>query len=247
MNIDVVFEATDMNLQVSFDDKLQLVTSGIRNDADKVLDGTVRGMYESSAVTKLKEYAFLSCPDLSGVSLPNCVSIGISAFRGCAALKSANLPNCVSFISNKDGYFFDGASKLQSINVPNLTTIENGVRAFTDCELLEAFDAPNLTSLTNTQSMFAQCRRIKRIHLPKLGEMTIGARTFIYCYWLHTLILGGQFKALENTNAFQSAGSYSEKGLRIYVPDTLVDTYKTATNWSVYADKIKPMSELEEQ
>ena len=29
----------------------------------------------------------------------------------------------------------------------------------------------------------------------------------------------------------------------IYVPDDLVDSYKTATNWVTYADKIKPMSE----
>lgn len=28
----------------------------------------------------------------------------------------------------------------------------------------------------------------------------------------------------------------------IYVPDNAVDTYKTATNWSAYADRIKPIS-----
>ena len=31
--------------------------------------------------------------------------------------------------------------------------------------------------------------------------------------------------------------------VEIYVPDDLVDSYKTATNWVTYADKIKPMSE----
>lgn len=31
----------------------------------------------------------------------------------------------------------------------------------------------------------------------------------------------------------------------IYVPDDLVESYKTATNWVTYADKIKPMSEYQ--
>ena len=197
-------------------------------------------------VASLKASAFAYRTDLTDISLPDCVSIGRYAFRGCTALESVDMPNCESFISSGDGCFFDGASKLQTINVPNLTTIVNGTRAFTDCNSLKEFDAPNLTYMGINQSMFAQCRQIKRINFPKLGAITISARTFANCYNLETLILGGEFKALENTNAFQSTGSSAAEGLRIYVPDDLVGTYKTATNWTAYADKIKPMSELEE-
>ena len=32
----------------------------------------------------------------------------------------------------------------------------------------------------------------------------------------------------------------------IYVPDDLVESYKTATNWSTYASQIKGLSELGE-
>lgn len=32
----------------------------------------------------------------------------------------------------------------------------------------------------------------------------------------------------------------------IYVPDALVNDYKKATNWSVYANQIKPLSEYVE-
>ena len=31
----------------------------------------------------------------------------------------------------------------------------------------------------------------------------------------------------------------------IYVPDTAVDTYKGATNWSYYANYIYPMSDMD--
>jgi hypothetical protein len=35
--------------------------------------------------------------------------------------------------------------------------------------------------------------------------------------------------------------------LTIYVPDESVEAYKGATNWSAYADQIKPISEYVEQ
>ena len=43
--------------------------------------------------------------------------------------------------------------------------------------------------------------------------------------------------------------TYNPQGLkdgRIYVPDDKVDELKTATNWSVYADIIVPLSTLVE-
>ena len=43
--------------------------------------------------------------------------------------------------------------------------------------------------------------------------------------------------------------TYNPNGLkdgRIYVPDNMVNTLKSATNWSKYADIIVPLSTLEE-
>ena len=60
-----------------------------------------------------------------------------------------------------------------------------------------------------------------------------------------------------NSNAFQNcyhfygttSPQYNPDGLkdgRIYVPDDKVESLKTATNWSVFADIIKPLSEYVE-
>ena len=49
---------------------------------------------------------------------------------------------------------------------------------------------------------------------------------------------------LANTNAFTNTPIESGTGY-IYVLDELVDSYKSATNWSTYAEQIKPISELE--
>ena len=43
--------------------------------------------------------------------------------------------------------------------------------------------------------------------------------------------------------AFNNSSISTRTGY-IYVPDNLVDSYKTATNWSTYANQIKPISEL---
>lgn len=36
-------------------------------------------------------------------------------------------------------------------------------------------------------------------------------------------------------------------GLKIYVPDSAIETYKTATNWSAFADKIVGFNELTDE
>ena len=200
-------------------------TVGI-NDADKILDGSFSGEYVSDKITSLRPYAFCNCKSLTSVSLPNCASF--------------------IFAEADSGSYFRGAEQLKTVNVPNLTTIEHGGRAF-NFTALEEFEAPNLTTiLTSTSTMFSNCHKLKRVILPKLGGMTISSNTFVNCYMLETLVLGGsELNPLDNVNALR--GSTIEGGTGyIYVPDNLVDTYKTATNWATFADQIKPISELEE-
>ena len=206
--------------------------------------GTISGSYASDEVTSVRGYAFVSCANLSGVSLPNCTTIGVASFRDCSALETVNLPSCVTF---SGGSFFDGATNLKTINVPNLTTIENGARTFANIKGLEEFNAPNLTSITTgTGNMFNSCTKLKKVKFPKLGGATLGSSMFSWCSQLKILVLGGnQLNPLGNVNAFSNAGIYSG-GFTVYVPDDLVDTYKTATNWSNFASQIKPISELEE-
>lgn len=50
--------------------------------------------------------------------------------------------------------------------------------------------------------------------------------------------------SLGNKNSFNNTPIASGTGF-IYVPDNLVEQYKAATNWSTFANQIKPISELE--
>jgi hypothetical protein len=47
---------------------------------------------------------------------------------------------------------------------------------------------------------------------------------------------------LNHTNAFMNSAIYSGTGY-IYVPRALVDTYKSATNWSTYANQFRALED----
>lgn len=218
MRIDVTFEQTDMEIRPAFDRIIPMDISSASVQA--LLDGTIQGEYASEQVTELKYAAFYGCKKLTKISLPNCTQIGYRSFYNC--------------------------SKVEELYLPNLTTILNDASSmFAYMSSLKVIDLPNLTTAPNVDSTFANCSKLTQINLPNLGATTIQRYAFANCYALHTLVLGGAFKTLANTNAFSWTGSQAEKPLTIYVPDDLVDTYKTATNWTTVADKIKPMSELE--
>ena len=77
---------------------------------------------------------------------------------------------------------------------------------------------------------------IKNVNLP--NATSIGNYAFRNCSNLTTIYVGTNTSTvctLSNTNAFNRCTSLTN----IYVPASLVNSYKSATNWSNYADKIK--------
>lgn len=75
---------------------------------------------------------------------------------------------------------------------------------------------------------------------------TIKAQVFQNCNKMVKLILGSpSLCELTNVNSFNLTPIADGTGY-VYVPDNLVDAYKTATNWSTFANQIKPISELGE-
>ena len=70
--------------------------------------------------------------------------------------------------------------------------------------------------------------------------ISIGASAFSSAP-LKTLILpGGTLVSLANTNAINSINSVNGY---IYVPKSLIEDYKVATNWSAYADRFRALED----
>jgi hypothetical protein len=94
-----------------------------------------------------------------------------------------------------------------------------------------------------------------------LSQVTnIVSSAFQYNYNLRAVIIRQETQVctLSSTNVFNycyhilgtTSSPTNPDGLKdgyIYVPDSLLDQYKQATNWSTYADAIKPLSELPQE
>ena len=188
--------------------------------------------------TGISGNAFCHCSGLTSVSFPVCTSIGSSAFSGCRTLTTADFPVC----ENIGSYAFRGCSLLTTASFPACPSIYNN--AFQYCSGLTVVNFP-VCSLMNSR-VFEGCTSLTEVSFPVCRA--IGSYAFFSCYNLTTLKLGYSLVAvLSNTNAFtstpMSTSSYIGTWGSIYVPASLVDAYKSATNWATYADRITALEE----
>jgi hypothetical protein len=155
----------------------------------------------------------------------------------------SNFPDAViaQYAHNEDTADFDDPSfesmRLVDVTLPFAKSI--GTCAFKQCERLSAISVPKVESIGN--SAFANCSALATVTLPACAS--IGTEAFADCWSLTTVYLtGNSVTELASTNAFMStpieASSYTGAFGSIFVPESLVDTYKAATNWSAYSDRI---------
>ena len=190
--------------------------------------------YSDDTVTTLCSYAFSSRSALTSVSFPNVTTINTYAFSGCTNLSSINFPNAVSAL----GSSFNNTA-IPNIYLPKVKTIGTYTFANTSKNI-----TINLPALTIVQSN--SFRANTGVTTIDLGACTnIYASGFYNTSGLQALIIRtASVVTLANTNAFTGSSIASGTGY-IYVPADLVDSYKSASNWSTYADQIKSISELE--
>ena len=143
-------------------------------------------------------------------------------------------------VTSIGAYALCACRNLMEISFPNVTSI--GGTAFQGCSSLAEINFPNVTSIGG--NAFNGC--VSLITASFTSVTAVSPRTFVGCTNLTTLVLRTeQVCTLGNTDAL--SGTKISKGTGyIYVPDDLVESYKTATNWSTYANQIKGLSELPE-
>ena len=178
-------------------------------------------------------------------------------FKGCYALTE------VSALDTSNGtdfrLMFSDCRAL--IEVPALDT-SNGTKfnnMFYDCRTLTTIPALDTSKGTNLNLMFAECYNLQTVDITSMDKVTTSySQVCRNCYSLTKFIIRTMTKVPQiSANAFDKCyhilgttdSTYNPNGLAdgfIYVPDAYVEQLKVATNWSVWADQIKPLSELEE-
>ena len=153
------------------------------------------------------------------------------------SLIAVDLPKCTTV--GEAAFYY--CTALETVNLSECINVGDG--AFWDCEKLQNVNIPKCTIIEG--STFQSCKSLKKIDLNVVERISDSA--FWDCELLECVkilntetvcVLTSKY-ALHNTPIANGTGY-------VYVPDKLIEQYKTATNWSVFANQIKPLSEYVE-
>ena len=146
----------------------------------------------------------------------------------------------MSLISALGNYAFEYCFRLESAYLPKLTS-KIAYQCFWNCSALSSIYAPSATGIE--QQGLAGCINLLSASFPYVSF--ISGSAFQSCYTLLSLyLMSTSMVSLGNTNAFSSTpiSNYttSTGGVygSIYVPASLLNSYKAATNWATYSNRI---------
>lgn len=187
----------------------------------------------SSNATYILDNAFAYCSNLTSVDFPQASHIGRSVFWKCTSLTTVSFPQA-SYIGNSA---FTFCSNLITASFPQANYIES--YAFYSCNKLTTASFPQASYIGS--SAFAYCIYLTTASFSQASD--ICSSVFRNCCRLISLyLLGSSIPTLYASNAFYSTpiGGYSTFAGQygsIFVPASLFNSYKTATNWATYSSR----------
>ena len=190
-----------------------------KNALDKFYNEELLEERNDNAVI-ISGYKFYNQKKITKVYFPNVMSVGGYAFSNCSSLKNIYFPK----LETITGYDPFTSTVIENMIFPRINVPGHISRAFCS-RVLKRLIATNSNSLGSSP-------------FDSLLLELIDSRT-------GSLIKSGSLKILicRNTDTIPtlSSAEYILNIEEIYITSSLVDTLKTATNWSVYEDKISPL------
>lgn len=184
----------------------------------------------------IDEYAFARS-GVTSLTIPKSVtSISKRAFYNCQNLIEVKFDNdaVITFIADSNGnsdVFMD--SSIKSISIPYGVNISTG-NIFKNCQLLKK--ASIKCNSTIGSSLFENCSALEEVTIESQNQLTILNNVFKGCNSLKTITINAVTPPVIPSDIFASCNS---RNLKIYVPESSIETYKTANVWSVWKDKIE--------
>lgn len=179
---------------------------------DALLSGTLSGAYTNPRITEVGQYGFAGKKKITSLSLPNVIKIDIYAFSNMTNLETINLPNLqnTSFVaSTYNQNIFSSDAKLRVLIFPKIQTYVGG-SFFSSCSALETLDFGAEFLGFNGSSIFSLCGSLRTIILRRNAISSISNANVL------------------NATPFKANGA----GGTLYVPQALISSYQSATNWS---------------
>lgn len=197
--------------------------------ADLYINGTLlTDLVIPEGTTKITDNCFTYCDSLTSVSLPSTLtSIGEYCFTYCNNLPSITIPDSVTNIGEGA---FSGCQFTEIVLPSGITEISENL--FVDCQYLTSVTIPNSITTINNNA-FRNCIELISVTIPN-QVTTIGR----YAFWNCTKLTSITCLAV-TPPSIQSNTFYQTTLEAIYVPAESVEAYKTASNWSTFANIIQ--------
>lgn len=236
-------------------EKVNMDLPNLESIGQYIFQNCTNAVIEDVNLPKLKSvysrnYAFQNTRVKKVSSLGEITNIYQYMFSGCKELESVALPSTLTTIG---AFTFNGCSAWTEdlILPPNVTTCAQG--CFRGAGIRRVLDLAQVTKLVGTNNwndfgIFEACPNLEMVILSEL-VVEIGSWALKNCPVLEVVICKNPTPPTLGSGAFTGSLIASGTG-SIYVPDPdgtgeIVQAYKTATNWSSYASRIVPISQLE--
>lgn len=215
------------------------------------LNGEMTEFVLPNGTHSIPDHMFYNNTTIEKADLSNVTKkVGSEAFRGTTNLKEVIMPTTIATgVPNIImGRAFYGCTSLTYIyfypkNTAIYSIYSGTLGIFYGCTSLKEAYIPN-TQFSGTTQTFFGCTSLEKVTCR--GQIN-GQKNFENCTSLTTLIFTtDKIETLNNLNNFTNTPIESGTGY-IYVRDDLVESYKTATNWSTFANQIKGLSELQQE
>ena len=155
---------------------------------------------------RIERYAFAYHRYITSVSAANAKAVENNAFNGCQGVEEVYLPK-VETVGQSAFYACDA---LKELALPSVWRLDYGSLAAGNTTVLEKIDIGPGVSKTSGNA-FGGCKVLTTLILRRTEGIV----------------------ALSNVNDFTKTPFASDgTGGTVYVPSALIETYKTATNWS---------------
>ena len=201
----------------------------------------------------------------------------VPSFYSCSKLQYVGLDVLKNFTNTSLEQKFYNCSSLKEIPsglFDNCTAVTSFYSCFYNCSSLKEIPSglfDNCVHASNFQYCFRECSSLREMPYD-LFYKCLYANDFKYCFYGCKLLKVGYIPICYgyNSNSIWYAYTFTDIRIlvansvtpasiyskdeelpnsieKIYVPDSAIDTYKAATNWSAFADKIVGFSELTDE
>lgn len=242
---------------------------------DSVVSGQGNIDVLSVGSSKIRPYAFHGTTNIGRLVADNAESVGDDAFSGATSITEISLSNATylgkyaiqgsgvtSFYAPKakelDKGCFSHARLINTLSLPSVEICNSF--AFSDCSNLRELYLPKCATMRAT--VIIECPKLRVL---VLGAVNIAKNTIAAAsgdVLLLTLlkvdppssiympsitrgsVVMANIKSVPILEGFRD--NFRDGTANIYVPDNLVDEFKVASNWSLFSDRIKPVSEYVE-